>query len=159
MEFSRQEYWSGLPFSTSRDLCNPEIESSSFASPALASRFFTTSATWEARTMCSVHSLSHVCLFATPWTEAHQASLSITNAWSLLKLISIESVMPSNHLIFCRPVLLLPSIFPSIRDIINLFILTIWKLKSIFPLSLTCTGYYQPIQFWSMGVKNISLSF
>ena len=52
---------------------------------------------------------------ATPWTAARQASLSITNSWSLLKLMSIESVMPSNHLIFCHPFLLLPSIFPSIK--------------------------------------------
>ena len=58
-------------------------------------------------------------LFATPWTTAHQASLSITNSWSLLKLVPIESVMPSNHLILCRPVLLLPSIFPSIRVFSN----------------------------------------
>ena len=63
----------------------------------------------------SVQSLSHVQLFATPWTAARQASLSITNSQSLLKLISIESVMPSNHLILCRPLLLPPSIFPSIR--------------------------------------------
>ena len=63
----------------------------------------------------SVQSLSCVQLFATPWTTAHQASLSITNSWSLPKLMSIESVMPSNHLILCRPLLLLPSIFPSIR--------------------------------------------
>ena len=62
----------------------------------------------------SVQSLSHVQLFATPWTAAHQASLSITKSQSLLKLISIESVMPSNHLILCHP-LLLPSIIPSIR--------------------------------------------
>ena len=53
---------------------------------------------------------------ATPWTAARQDSLSITSSWSLLKLMSIESVMPSNHLILCRPLLLLPSIFPSIRD-------------------------------------------
>ena len=58
--------------------------------------------------------LCHVRLFATPWTIAHQASLSITNSQSLLKLMSIESVMPSNHLILCRPLLLPPSIFPSI---------------------------------------------
>ena len=63
----------------------------------------------------SVQSLSHVHLFATPWTAALQASLSITNSRSLLKLMSIKSVMPSNHLILCRPLLLLPSIFPSIR--------------------------------------------
>ena len=62
----------------------------------------------------SVQSLSHVLLFATPWTAAHQASLSITNFQSLLKLISIELVMPSNYLILCHPLLLPPSIFPSI---------------------------------------------
>ena len=63
----------------------------------------------------SVQMLSRVWLFATPWTVAHQDSLSITNSWSLPKLMSIESVMPSNHLILCRPLRLLPSIFPSIR--------------------------------------------
>ena len=63
----------------------------------------------------SVQSLSRVQLSVTPWTAARQASLSITNSWGLLKLTSIESVMPSNHLILCRPLLLLPSVFPSIR--------------------------------------------
>ena len=67
----------------------------------------------------SFQSLSRVQLFATPWTAAHQTSLSITNSWSLLKLMSTESVMPSNHLIFCHPLLLLPSIFPSIRVFFN----------------------------------------
>ena len=62
----------------------------------------------------SVQSLSRVWLFVTPWTAACQASLSITNSWSLFKLMSIESVMPYNHLILCCPLLLLPSIFPSI---------------------------------------------
>ena len=62
-----------------------------------------------------VQSLSRVRVFVTPWTAAHQASLSITNSWSLLKLMSIELVMPSNHLMLCHPLLLLPSIFPSIR--------------------------------------------
>ena len=66
----------------------------------------------------SVQSLSGIRLFATPWTAAHEASLSITNSWSLLKLMSIESVMPSNHLIICCP-LLPPSIFPSIRIFSN----------------------------------------
>ena len=66
----------------------------------------------------SVQLLSHVQLFATPWTAAHQASLSITNSWSLPKLMSIELVMPSNHLL-CRPLLILPSIFPSIRVFSN----------------------------------------
>ena len=63
----------------------------------------------------SVKLLSRVQLFVTPWTAAHQASLSITNSWSLFKLMSIESVMPSNHLILCCPLLLPPSIFPSLR--------------------------------------------
>ena len=67
----------------------------------------------------SVQSLSHVWLFATPWTVARQASLSIANSWSLLKLTSIESVMPSNHLILCHPLFLPPSIFPSIRVFSN----------------------------------------
>ena len=63
----------------------------------------------------AVQSLCHVQLFATPWTAACQASLSITNSWSLLRLMSIESVTPSNHLTLCRLLLLPPSIFPSIR--------------------------------------------
>ena len=67
----------------------------------------------------SVQSLSCVQLFVTPWTAAHQASLSFTNPWSLLKLMSIKLVIPSNHLILCRPLLLLPSIFPSIRIFSN----------------------------------------
>ena len=67
----------------------------------------------------SVQSLSCVQLSATPWTAAHQASLSITNSRSLLKLMSIESVMPSNRLILCQPLLLPPSIFPSIRVFSN----------------------------------------
>ena len=78
----------------------------------------------------SVQLLSHVWLFATPWTAAHQAYLSITNSWSLLKLISIESVMPSNHLILCCPLLLLPSIFPSIR-VFQMSQLFAWGSQSI----------------------------
>ena len=82
----------------------------------------------------SVQSLSRVQLFATPGTAACQASLSFTNSWSLLKLMSIESVMPSNHLILCCPLLLLPSIFPSIRVFSNESVLHIrwpkyWRLS------------------------------
>ena len=66
-----------------------------------------------------VQSLSHVQLFVTPWTAARQASLSITSSWNLLKLMSIELVMPFNHLILCCPLLLLPSILPSIRVFSN----------------------------------------
>ena len=67
----------------------------------------------------SVQLLSHVRLFATPWTVARQASLSITNSWSLLKLMSVESGMPSNYLILCHPLLILPSTFPSIKVFSN----------------------------------------
>ena len=80
--------------------------------------------TWNVRSMnqdkfSSVQLLSHVWLFATPWTSARQVSLSITNSWSPPKLMSIQSVMPSNHLILCHPLLLLPLIFPSIRVFSN----------------------------------------
>ena len=74
----------------------------------------------------SVQLLSRVQLFATPWTAARQASLSIANSRSLLKLMSIESVMPSNHLILCHPLFLLPSIFPSIRVFSKNLVLCIW---------------------------------
>ena len=76
-----------------------------------------------------VQLLSHARLFAIPWTVAHQASLSFHDSWSLLKLMSIESVMPFNHLILCRPLLLLPSIFPSIRVFYNESALCIWWPK------------------------------
>ena len=76
------------------------------------------SGAWWA-TVSQVQLLSCVRLFATPWTAAHQASLTITNYWSPPKPMSIESVMPSNHLILCRPLLLLPPIFPSIRVLSN----------------------------------------
>ena len=74
--------------------------------------------------LSSVQSLSHVQLLATPWTAAHQASLSFTISWSLLKLMSIESLMPSNHLSLCHP-LLLPSIFPGIKVYSNEAVLCI----------------------------------
>ena len=84
-----------------------------------------------------VHSLSHVWLFATPWTAARQASLSFTISQSLLKLTSIKSVMPSNHLILCRP-LLLPSIFPSFRGFSNELILCVkWPKYWGFSLSIS----------------------
>ena len=91
----------------------------------------------------SVQSLSRVRLFATPWTVAHQASLSITNCQSLLKLMSIESVMPSNHLILCRPLLLLPSIFPSIRVFSNESVLRIrWPKYRSFGFSISPSNEY-----------------
>ena len=95
----------------------------------------------------SVQSLSRIRLFATPWTAAHQATLSITNSWSLLKLLSIESVMPSNHLIFCRP-LLPPSIFPSIRVFSNESVLRIrWLKYWSFSFSISPNEYSGLISF------------
>ena len=120
-------------------------------SPALADRFFLTSATWEAlligsscvlkkkKKCCvlnyhqSVQSLSRVWLFATQWTAARQASLSIINSQSLLKLMSIALVMPSNHLILCSPLFLLPSIFRSIRVFSNESVLRIRWTKFQLP--------------------------
>ena len=89
--------------------------------------------------------LSRVRLFATPWTAARQASLSITNSRSLLKLMSTESVMPSNHLILCCPLLLLPPIFPSIRVFSNESVLRIrWPKDWSFCFSISpsneCSG-------------------
>ena len=91
----------------------------------------------------SVQSLSHVQLFATPWTAARQASLSITNSQSLLKLMSVESVMPFNHLILCRPLLLPPSIFPSIRVFSNKSVLHMrWPKYWTFSFSISPSNKY-----------------
>ena len=100
----------------------------------------------------SVQSLSHVRLFATPWTAARQASLSITNSWSLLKLMSIKSVMPSNHLIFCRPLLLPPSIFPSIRVFSNESVLRIrWPKYWRFSFSICPSNEYSGLISFRIG--------
>jgi len=91
----------------------------------------------------SVQSLSCVWLFATPWTAARQAPLSIINSQSLLKLMSIELVMPSNHLILCHPLLLLPSIFPSIRVFSNKSALRIrWPKYWSFSISISPSNEY-----------------
>ena len=91
----------------------------------------------------SVQPLSHIWLFATPWTAAHQASLSITNSWSLLKLMSIESVMSSNHLIFYCPLLFLLSIFPSIRVFSDESVLFIrWPKYWSFSFSIRFSSEY-----------------
>ena len=88
--------------------------------------------------LSSVQSLSHVQLFVTPWSTARQASLPITNSQILLRLISIESMMPSNHLSLCRPLLLLPSIFPSIRVFSNESVLHItWSKYWSFSFSIS----------------------
>ena len=99
----------------------------------------------------SVQSLSHVLLFSAPWIAAHQASLSITNSWSLLKLMSIELVMPSNHVILCRPLLLLPSIFPSIRVFSNESALRIrWPKVWSFSFNISPCNEYSRLIFFKM---------
>ena len=103
----------------------------------------------ELQTLKVTVQFSRVPLFVTPWTAAHQASLSFTNSQSLLRLMSIESVMPSNHLIFCCSVLLLPSIFPSIRVFNSESVLLIglpkyWSFS--FSISL-CNEYSGLISF------------
>ena len=91
----------------------------------------------------SVQSLSHVLLFVTPWSAVRQASLSITNSWSLLKLMSIESVMPSTHLILCHPLLLPLSIFPIIRVFSNELVLLIrWPQYQSFSFSISPSSEY-----------------
>ena len=159
MGFSRQEYWSGVSFPTSGDLPNPGIKPTSLSSPALAAGFFTFSTTCKApriepssfkspgsasrffplaplaRPLLFIQfsSVSRVLLFVTPWTAAHQASLSITNSRSLLKLMSIELVVPSNHLILCHSLLLHLQSFPA-------------------------SGSFQMSQFFTAGGQSIGVS-
>ena len=99
----------------------------------------------------SVQSLSCVQVFVTPWTAALQASLSITNSWSSPKLMSIESVMPSNHLILCRPLLFLPSIFPSIRIFSNESALHIrWSKDWSFSLNISPSNEHPGLMSFRM---------
>ena len=106
----------------------------------------------------SVQSLSRVRLFVTPWTAARQAPLSITNSWSLLKLMSIKSVMPSNQLILCRPLLLPPSIFPSVRVFSNESALRIrWPKYWSFSFSISpSNGHPGQISF---GMDRLALQY
>ena len=112
MQFSRWEYWSGLILPSTEDLPKPEIQ---LTSPALAGGFFTTALHGKPRKWLCFQSLNHVPFCATPWTAASHASLSFAISRSLLKSMSIASVMLSNHLILCHPLFLLSSICPSIR--------------------------------------------
>ena len=122
MGFSRQEYWSRLPLPSPKTSNNTNLKNNFYSS--------------------SVQSLSHVQLFETPWTAARQASLSITS-WSLLKLVSIESVMPSNHIILCCPLLFPPSIFPSIKVFSNESVLRIrWPKYWNFSFSISPSNEY-----------------
>ena len=104
----------------------------------------------------SVHSLSHVWLFATPWTAACQASLSITNSWSLFKLTSIESLMSSNRLILFQTLLLPPSIFPSIRVFSNEPVLRIrWPKYWSFSFSISPSNEYSGLISFRMDLLDL----
>ena len=142
MEFFRQVYWNGFPFSSPGDLPKPGIKPTYLASPSMAGAFLITRRTWEAHKLSvhcrSVQSLSHVQLFATSWTAECQASLCITNSWTSPKLMCIESVMPSSHLILCHPLLLLPPIPPSITVFSNESTLCMkWPKYWSFSLSIS----------------------
>ena len=104
---SGQKVWPPLLLDNCAGLCFGWLEKPSYS--ASDPRVLSTAS------LSSVQSLSRVQLLVTPWTTARQASLSVTNSWSLLRLMSIQLVMPFSHLILCRPLLLLPSVFPSIR--------------------------------------------
>ena len=159
MGFSRQEYWSGVPLPSPKDKLekqiyysvklkrqiiqcisktwtnyNPGIQNSN-STPHLVKGY----SVW----FSSFQSLSPLRLSATPWTAAHWASLFITNSWSLLKLMSIKSVMPSNHLILCHPLLLLPSIFLSIRVSSNESVIRIrWPKYWSFNFNISPSNEY-----------------
>jgi len=101
--------------------------------------------------LSSVQSLSHVRLFPTPWTAARQASLSTSSSQSLLKLMSIKSVMPSNHLILCHPLILPPSIFPSVKVFCNESVLHIrWPKYWRFSFSISPSNEYSGLISFTM---------
>ena len=131
---------SGLPFPSPGDLPDPGIKP---RSPALQADSSTSEPPKKPH-FSSVQSLSRVRLLSTPWTAARQASLSIINSWSLLRPMTIELVMPPNHLIFCHPRLLLPSIFPSIRGFSNESVLHIrWPKYWNFSFSISPSKEFQ----------------
>ena len=111
------------------------------------------------RIFSSIQLLSRVQLFVTPWTAARQACLSITNSQSLLKLMSIESVMPSNHLILCLPLLLLPSIFPSIRVFSNESALRIrWPKYWSFSFNISPSNEHLGLISFTMDLQSKGIS-
>ena len=137
MGFSGQEYWSGLPFPSPRDLPNPQIEP---RSPALQADSL------PAEPPVQFSSVAQLCpTLCDPMNHSRfMGSLSINNSWSPPKPMSIESVMPSNHLILCHPVLLLPSIFPSIRVFSNESALRIrWPKYWSFSFNISPSNEHQ----------------
>ena len=122
----------------------------------LYSSLFLQRESWLHLQFRSVQSLSHVQLFVTPWTAAHQASLSITNSWSPPKPMSIELVMPSNHLILCRPLFLLHSIFSSIRVFSNESALRIrWPKYWSFSFSISPSNEHRGLISFRMDCLDL----
>ena len=125
------------------------LSSSDFVKPNLLFIF-------SQRGLSSVQSLSHVRSFAAPWTAACHAPLSITNSWSLPKLMSIESVIPSNHLILCHPLLLLSSVFPSIRVSSNESVFHIkWPKYWSFSFSFSSSNEYSGLISFRMDCLDL----
>ena len=150
MEFSRQEHWSGLSFPSPGD--HPDLETEP-GSPALQADSLPSEPPGKPETFSSVQSLGRVRLFATPWTTARKASLSITNSRSSLKPMSMESVMPSNHLILCHPLLLQPSIFPRIRVFSKESALFIrWPKYWSFSFTISPSNAHPGLNFRSVGL-------
>ena len=142
MGFSRQEYYHVYPFCSPRDLPDPGIE---HGSPAIQANSL------PSEPLSSVQSLSHVQFFATPWIIARQASLSITNSRSSLRLMSIESVMPSSHFNLRYPLLLLPPIPPIIRVFSNESSLPMrWPNYWSFSFSISPSNEHQGLIFFRM---------
>ena len=109
---------------------------------------------------CCCCSVAQSCLFVTPWTAACQASLSFTISWSLLKLMSIETVMPSNHLILCRPLLFPPSIFHSIRVFSNESVLDIrWSKYRSFSFNISPSNEYSGLISFRMDWLDLHVFF
>ena len=138
------QYWNQTDYILCSQRRRSSIESSKTRSGVLWLRSWTRySKVQSSVQFSSLQSLSHDWLFVSPWTAAWQASLSITNSQSLLKLMSIEAVMRSNHLILCRPLFLLPSIFPSIRVFSSQLVLCIrWPKCWSFSFSISPSKEY-----------------
>ena len=135
--------------------CGSQVPSSDLVLSPLSTfihnSYWTFPPLYSPSTFSSVQLLSHVQLFVTPWTAARQVFLSITNSQSLLKLMLIELVMPPNHLILCHPLLLPPSIFPSIRVFSNELVLCIrWPKYWSFRFSISPSNEYSGLIFFRM---------
>ena len=121
-----------------------KVFSFSHSKPFFLNKLYSTCIIILSLGISSVQSLSRVRLFVTPWTASRQASLSITNSWSLLKLLSIELVIPSNHLILCCPLLLSPSIFPNIMVFSNQSVLHI-RWPKYWSISFSTSNEYKQL--------------